>query len=93
MSTEYQVHALTFDGTSMLIQFIQLPEDVRVSGAVVMQRQLAISLAHPDYAEDADKLQRMAVRVLKNALEDFNDSPPYVPEEEDDDDELGMGER
>ena len=55
-------------------------------------RELAAVYAdHPDYREDLQNLQDHARRVLRNALEDFEESEPFVPGEgSDEDDERGM---
>ena len=94
MIGEFEIHNIYFEQGSIVIGYIELPNDVRVSGQVIRQHQLRLSMAHPDYAEDADSLHTKAVRVLKNALEDFRSSEPYTPEVEpdEDDDEKGMGE-
>lgn len=90
---EIQVQTISFDPGGIAIAYIEVPTDVRVKGAVVMQRQLSLSAEHPDYSEDISTLHHRAVKVLRNALEDFHDSEPYTPgDEHDDDDERGMGE-
>lgn len=93
MTAEYEIHNVYFEQGSIVIGYIELPNDVRVSGQVIRQHQLRLATAHPDYAEDASSLHAKAVRVLKNALEDFDSSVPYTPEvEADEDDDKGMGE-
>lgn len=93
MSTEYEVQNVAFDEGALVIGYIALPDDVRVDGAVVLQHQITLATGHPDYGEDALRLHDRVVRLLKNALEDFATSEPYVMgREEDEDDERGMGE-
>jgi len=88
-----QITGVAFEGDRLTISYIDLPTDVRVQGQVVMQRQVQLFMSHPDYNEDALRLHDRVVKVLRNALEDFEASEPYVPEEDDDeDDERGMGE-
>lgn len=93
MTPDYEIHNVYFEQGSIVIGYIELPHDVRVEGRLIRQHQLRLSLAHPDYADDAEKLHRSVVRLLRNALEDFTDSEPYDPDEgEDGDDDKGMGE-
>lgn len=93
MSDEIEVAQVAFDAEGGLIIGYMQSTDVRVQGAVVMQRQVRLDGRHPDYAEDIEALQRKAVKVLRNALEDFESSEPWTPEDEgDEDDERGMGE-
>lgn len=92
MTPEIEVYSVTFAAEGLAIEYRELPTDVRVQGALIASHQLQLHAGHPDYREDIEKLQNRAVKVLKNALEDFRDSEPYVPDEEDDDDEKGMGE-
>lgn len=90
---EIQINAIAFEPGGVVISYIEIPTDVRVKGAVVMQHQVSLSADHPDYAEDISSLHARAVKALKNALEDFHSSEPYTPGEDDDeDDERGMGE-
>lgn len=92
---EIQINAIAFEPGGLVVSYIEIPTDVRVKGAVVMQRQVSLSAEHPDYAEDISSLHSRVVKVLRNALEDFHDSDPYTPgddEDDDDDDERGMGE-
>lgn len=95
MASELRIHAIAFDDDGISFQFIRLPDDVRVDGRVVMSSQAQASLGHPDYAEDAELLMGHAQRMLKNILEDWQSSEPYMPpsddDDDDDDDEQGMG--
>lgn len=92
--TEYKIHSVIFEHDSLVIGYIELPTDVRVEGQAILQRQMRLMLTHPDYSEDAVRLEDRVVRVLRNALEDFTESAPYEPgpEPDSDDDEKGMGE-
>ena len=92
MMTGIQITGIAFEGDCLTISFIDLPTDVRVEGQVVMQKQVRLLMSHPDYNEDALRLHDRAVKVLRNALEDFENSVPYIPEDDDEDDEKGMGE-
>ena len=89
-----EIFSINFDPESVIVAYMHVPTDVRVDGKVQLQRQARIDLGHPDYADDADMLQRLAQRLLANALEDFEASEPWVPPEADEepDDERGMGE-
>ena len=91
---EIQINAIAFEPGGIVISYIEIPTDVRVKGAVVMQHQVSLSAEHPDYGEDISSLHNRALKVLRNALEDFHDSEPYTPsdDEDDEDDEKGMGE-
>lgn len=95
--SEYQVGSVSFEPEGITVQYIEVPEDIRMSGKLVHQHQLQISAAHPDYREAIESLHRRVQRLLADALEDFAESEPYVPEPEDededeDDDMKGMGE-
>lgn len=90
---EVQINAIAFEADALVISFIELPTDVRVNGRVAVQRQIQLSLEHPDYADDAASLHTRAVKTVRNALEDWEGSEPYTPETETDpDEERGMGE-
>lgn len=89
---EIEISSVTFADEGIAIQYIELPTDVRVEGRVVITHQIQLHAAHPDYREDIERLHDRAVKTVRNALEDFASSQPYVPPTEtDDDDELGMG--
>ncbi len=88
-----EIFALNFDEQSVVVSYMHVPTDVRVGGQVAVQHQARLDIAHPDYAEDIETLQRLARRMLSNALEDFQNSEPWDPETDDDaDDDRGMGE-
>lgn len=87
-----EIHQIAFDEGAVQMAYTIFPEDVRVGGAVQVMHQAVIDLRHPDYAEDGDLLMAQAKRMLRNALEDWEDSQPVQPEKDDEDDEgLGMG--
>jgi hypothetical protein len=91
--SEYEINSVQFSDDGVAIQYMEVPDDIRVKGMVVRTSYLTVSAAHPDYREDIALLHGRAVKVLRNVLEDFNDSEPYVPEKEPDEDEDGgMGE-
>lgn len=92
MSEEIEVDSVAFHEGAMVIAYMRVPTDVRADGALAQQHQLRLSSRHPDYRDDMEELHRKAVKVLKNALEDFEESEPFEPEQQDDDDERGMGE-
>lgn len=84
--SELRIDTVAFSNGAVIISYFT-QDDVRVDGHVGLLHQAQISLDHPDYAEDAERLERWAQRLLKNALEDWAESSPYVPEDEPDDDE------
>jgi hypothetical protein len=94
--SEFEISSIQFADDGVAIQYVQLPDDIRVRGRVVVAHQIQLSASHPDYREDIASLHARAVKALRNALEDFADSEPYVPEDDDgdteDDDDRGMGE-
>lgn len=87
-----QVNVLSFADGYAVVQFMDIPNDVRDSGRVVVSRQIEVSLSHPDYREAVRKLHDRAVALVEDALDNWNNSTPYTPDEADDDDERGMGE-
>lgn len=94
-SPEFNIHSIVFEPDGLVISYIEVPTDVRVKGSAILQHTLRLHAGHPDYGSDGERLHDRAVKVLKNALEDFHDSEPYVPEDDPDDDvddERGMGE-
>lgn len=94
MSERIDVQSVTFMQDGIVVQYMDLASDVRVKGALVRSQQLSLSSAHPDYRDDIEALHSRVVRVLKNALEDFEDSDPVDPETDqpDEDEEArGMG--
>lgn len=87
------INDITFLVDGLVISYMEHPQDVRVGGAVTQQHAIKLDFRHPDYREDILKLHDRAVRVLQNVLEDFHESEPYVPADDDDEeDEKGMGE-
>lgn len=94
--SEFEISSITFSDDGVAIQYIQLPDDVRVKGRVVVAHQIQLSAGHPDYREDIEALHSRAVKAVRNALEDFMNSDPFVPPtddtETDEDDDRGMGE-
>ena len=89
--TRLEIFSVAFDVDAVIVGYMHVPTDVRVGGNVALQHQMRLDIGHPDYAEDADKLRNRARRMVENALEDFHDSEPYNPEDEDDDEDRGMG--
>lgn len=89
--TDYDIGSVTWTAEGIAIQYMS-PTDVRVDGHAMAQHVLNLHAGHPDYREDIDKLHDRIVRVLKNALEDFNESLPYTGEDDEDDSDKGMGE-
>lgn len=89
---DIEIQQILFDPTGLVIAYQDL-DDIRVGGAVIQQKTVRLDVGHPDYAEDADGLHRKAVKLLRNALEDFESSEPHRFEQEPgDDDGPGMGE-
>lgn len=88
---EVTVTQLSWTEEGLSIQYFT-DADLRVGGRVMAQHGLSLHAAHPDYRQDIEDLHDRAVRVLRNALEDFESSEPFKPEVEADDDEKGMGE-
>ena len=92
-----QIHQITFgeDERGPIIHVAYFDTDnLRVKGNVALVTTAEISLSHPDYAEDATALAEAAMRLLVNALDDFEDSEPWVPPKAprgDEDEGMGMG--
>jgi len=93
-----QIHQITFgaDERGPIVHVAYFDTDnLRVGGNVALVTTAEISLNHPDYAEDATVLSEVALRLLNNALEDFEESgpwePPKVRRREVDDEGMGMG--
>lgn len=89
---EIQIQTIVFTEEGAVLQYMEVPTDVRVKGAVVMQHQVTLDARHPDYREDIESLHDRAKRALRNALEDFHASEPWDPREDNEDDDLkGLG--
>lgn len=84
----YRVHAITFEGDVVTINYLS-SDDIRVEGMVGIAHQVQLSLEHPDYAEDVTLVERQISRLLRNVLEDWEDSTPWVPEDDTEDYEMG----
>lgn len=89
---EVRIDTIAFADDSIVIAYMALPTDVRGRGDVAIQHQIRLDLSKDDYAVDAGVIHDRIVRLVRDALEDFDASEPYVPEPDDDDDERGMGE-
>lgn len=86
------IQSISFDEDGVVVQYAD-SRDVRVRGQVVMQRLVRIERSHQDYSDDIEEIEHNTKRMLKNALEDWEESEPWVPPVEDDgDDDKGMGE-
>lgn len=93
MKNDREIMSAQFDPEGGLVIAYMERYDVRVQGAVVMQKQVRLDPRHPDYGDDIESLQRKVHKVLANALDDFESSEPWEPaEDDDDDDDRGMGE-
>lgn len=90
-----QVQSITFMDDGLVVTYMDVDTDIRVEGKVVRSSQLSVSAKHPDYRDDIEGLHARVVRVLKNALEDFEESDPVNPDDarppSQDEQELGMG--
>lgn len=92
MAEELEIDSVAFHEGGMVISFMRVPTDVRAGGTLAQHHQLRLDARHPDYRDDMEDLHRKAVKVLKNALGDFEGSDPFEPDMTDDDDDRGMGE-
>lgn len=90
--TDYRIHSVTFDDGAVSIIF-GTGSDVRVDGKVALGRQVQFSLEHPDYAEDMELIERQIVKALRNILDDWESSEPYVLSTRDDDEDDEFGSR
>lgn len=93
MAEKFDIGGITFDEQGLVIHYTS-STDVRVGGRLLQTHSLHLHRSHPDYGEDMEALHLKAERILKNALEDFEESEPWVPPADDneEDDERGMGE-
>ena len=83
-----RISNIAFENDAVIIGYFS-EDDLRVDGRVAVLHQAQISLEHPDYAEDFEHLEHWAHHLLANALDDWNQSLAYVPEDDDPDDEFG----
>lgn len=86
------VSSVTFTGDGgVLLTYMELPDDVRNRGLLVGSHQLAISSGTPqDYQTAIEDLRAAVTALLRDALEDFRSTDPYVePSPEDVEGEFG----
>ncbi len=78
--------AFTSDG-GVLLTYMELPDDVRNRGLLVGSHQLAVSPGTAqDYQVAIEELRDATTALLRDALDDFRSTEPYVepgPEDED----------
>ena len=86
---QIDVISVRFEDRSLAIQY-QMGTDVRRH--MIVSSSLMLDRGHPDYGDDYENLLHKVRKIVANALEDFADSEPYLPEADDEDNEKGMGE-
>lgn len=88
------VGAVEFGEESVSFSYVD-PDDIRVDGAVVVQRTLMVKGSHPQFFQALDGLRELAQEVLADVLEDWSASVPFVPDDtgdgDDEDEDEGMG--
>lgn len=90
--SDIRIQSIAFEPDALVIAYHDVATDVR--GHVVIAHQAVLNLEHPDYADDAEALHAKAVKALRSALEDFASTVPGpLPQDDDGDEDLGMGER
>lgn len=87
----YEVAGVQFADEGISISYMVLPDDVRLSGALFAQHTLNIAEAHPNFTDEIDQIRTQLTVLLREALDDFAESDPVEPDD-DEDDERGMGE-
>ena len=87
-----RVAGIEFADEGIAVTYMRVPEDARMKGALFANHTLHIHAEHPNYADEIDQLRTLVVEILEDALTDFEQSEPVNPDDEDDDDERGMGE-
>lgn len=86
------IDSITFGPQGLSITYLD-SEDVRVGGQVAVAHQIQLQTSHPDYREDAARLAELAENVVRNALEDWANTPSVTDDDRvDDEDDRGMGE-
>lgn len=88
---EYTVTQVSWTEEGLAIQYFS-DHDLRAGGKVMAQHGLQLHAAHPDYRQDMELLHDLAVKILRNALDDYESSEPFKSDEIPEDDERGMGE-
>lgn len=78
----FEIGGISFDPEgSVSIQYLEIPADVRLGGKAAMTRSLNLA-PNPEYADALEDVERAIQRLLKDVLEDFHDSEPYQPDDE-----------
>lgn len=92
--SDIRISHIAFSEDGVSIGFIDLATDVRPDSSVVRHTQFDIGNDHPDYRDAIEKLQRRAVRLVEDSMENWEAAIPFVPSEpgDDDEDSPGMGE-
>jgi aromatic ring-cleaving dioxygenase len=90
---KHHISMISFDGDQgVTITYMTEPDDARMDGALIQSHQMTIG-RHPSYNDELDELEEMATAVLRDAIEDFKGSDPWVPPltGDDDDSDRGLG--
>lgn len=87
---KYEISSLAFTEEGLIVNYMA-STDVRVDGKVFKTHSIHIHGSHADYRDGIEDLEERAKAMLRDVLEDFDESLPYEPAN-DDDDERGMGE-
>lgn len=86
-----RVNYIHFDQDGIEVQY-QTPEDLRDEGRVIVGRSISLHQAHPDYREHIERLHEVACEAVRDAYENWENTPRFDPNADDEDDEKGMGE-
>lgn len=90
MKAEVVVASVMFSPEGVEVTFMVLPGDVRNEGLLVSSRMLAVARSHPSYVDEVAELERAAVALVEDVLEDWAGAPvAQAPDEVDEG--LGMG--
>lgn len=86
--SELVIRGVVIDTDSISIEYMAIPDDVRHNGRVMQQHTLVVA-RHPEYQDEIDALEDAALELLRDALEDYQNTEPVQlrePVDLDDDD-------
>ncbi len=75
------------------LSFMVTPDDLRsIAGEpVAMMRTVVVGRSSPAYSDEIADLVRAAEALVEDVLDDWPGAPVGIPDEDDEDDDSGMG--
>lgn len=74
-----EVKSFTLGEDTLVFEYADLPDDIRLEGAVVVTRTLYAHPGHPAYREDVEGVWEAVRTLLGDILDAYEESEAYVP--------------